>query len=350
MFSRAAKSVVKSFGQRKYYAGEDNLKIKLIGATEGVNLNASRLARQHSTLNTIPIYDVANTNKRFLFTQNRFHHFNEAEPFCGKNSQMLSLMEKSRSYEATSKQDSMMKESNNLAYLSDQLKVNETDINKLVEALQRLPIGEEAQAVNHLISPKLQSNTRSMNIKYEEPKYVEIERANALTIAGHQIRWSSSAKKEEDESNHSTGDRSINDDYFPEGTDYEDEYQSMRKGFSKAPPREEDVEKFVPTFLMSNNNATTEIDIGRVVNNIVVTNQDAFMAKNISDKTFEKLQTLVGKASELKKKMFRVKDKESVIETEVKDEHAKDYKIDDVEQTNNRSNNTNRRHVVPTMF
>lgn len=124
----------------------------------------------------------------------------------------------------------------------------------------------------------------------------------------------------------------------------------MRKGFSKAPPREEDVEKFVPTFLMSNNNATTEIDIGRVVNNIVVTNQDAFMAKNISDKTFEKLQTLVGKASELKKKMFRVKDKESVIETEVKDEHAKDYKIDDVEQTNNRSNNTNRRHVVPTMF
>lgn len=66
-------------------------------------------------------------------------------------------MEKSRSYEATSKQDSMMKESNNLAYLSDQLKVNETDINKLVEALQRLPIGEEAQAVNHLISPKVRS-------------------------------------------------------------------------------------------------------------------------------------------------------------------------------------------------
>lgn len=175
-------------------------------------------------------------------------------------------------------------------------------------------------------------------------------RTNSLTIASHQIRCSSSTKKGEDESNHTTGDRSINDDYFPEGTDYEEEYHPMRKGSSKSSSREDELDKFVPTFLTSNN-ATTEGDIGRVVHNVVITNQDTFMSKNISDKTFEKLQTLVGKASELKKKMFRVRHNESVIETEVKDEHAKDYKTDDMEQTNNRSNNnTNRRYVVPTMF
>ncbi|KAI4503661.1 hypothetical protein M0802_001064 [Mischocyttarus mexicanus] len=84
MFSRAAKSVVKSLSQRKCYAGEDNLKITLIGTTEGVyNLNASQLSRhQHSTFNTVPIYDLAGTNKRFLFTQNKSHQFNETVPFC----------------------------------------------------------------------------------------------------------------------------------------------------------------------------------------------------------------------------------------------------------------------------
>lgn len=30
MFTRAAKSVVKNLGQRKYYGGEDNLKVYLI--------------------------------------------------------------------------------------------------------------------------------------------------------------------------------------------------------------------------------------------------------------------------------------------------------------------------------
>lgn len=60
------------------------MQITLIGTIEGVNLNASRLARQHSTLNTIPIYDVAGINKRFLFIQNRMRHFNGAEPFCGQ--------------------------------------------------------------------------------------------------------------------------------------------------------------------------------------------------------------------------------------------------------------------------
>ncbi|XP_047344594.1 uncharacterized protein LOC124947044 [Vespa velutina] len=111
------------------------------------------------------------------------HHFNGTEPFYGQNSRILTLMEKSRSYETTSKQDSTMKENNKLPYLADQLKVNETDINKLVEALHCLPIGEEARAVNQrFTSSKLQSNTRSMNIKYEEPKYVEIVRILFLLL------------------------------------------------------------------------------------------------------------------------------------------------------------------------
>lgn len=67
-------------------------------------------------------------------------------------------MEKSRSYETTSKQDTMMKDNNRLPYLTDQLKVNETDINKLIEALHCLPIGEEARAVNQrFTSPKVRS-------------------------------------------------------------------------------------------------------------------------------------------------------------------------------------------------
>ncbi|KAI4480241.1 hypothetical protein M0802_014270, partial [Mischocyttarus mexicanus] len=68
MFSRAAKSVVKSLSQRKCYAGEDNLKITLIGTTEGVyNLNASQLSRhQHSTFNTVPIYDLADKSQKLM--------------------------------------------------------------------------------------------------------------------------------------------------------------------------------------------------------------------------------------------------------------------------------------------
>lgn len=80
--------------------------------------------------------------------------------YSKQNSRMLTLMEKSRSYETTSKQDTMMKDNSRLPYLTDQLKVNETDINKLVEALHCLPIGEEARAVNqHFTSPKVRSTS-----------------------------------------------------------------------------------------------------------------------------------------------------------------------------------------------
>ncbi|KAK2588092.1 hypothetical protein KPH14_004153 [Odynerus spinipes] len=195
----------------------------------------------------------------------------------------------------------------------------------------------------------LRSNTRELDTKYGEPRYAEIEGGNPLTIASQEIRWSSVKKAAEDDSNRSSGDRPFNDDYFPEGHDYEDDFNvdKTQRRSSKS-PREDDADRFVPELLLSDLR-TMEAGFARSLNFGILTDQEnAFMSKNISDKTFEKLQTLVGKASKLKRKVFRVRHKRSVNETDIKDNHANDFQIDktgmDSDECNNKNNN---RRVVP---
>ncbi|XP_003695456.2 uncharacterized protein LOC100872733 [Apis florea] len=95
MFSRAAKSIVKTIGQRKYPAGEENIKLALIGGAGEIGRSLSQMLKQSSKLDVLALYDVAALNKRFS-TPIEINKFCDAKITNTANSRMLTMLEKSR--------------------------------------------------------------------------------------------------------------------------------------------------------------------------------------------------------------------------------------------------------------
>lgn len=116
-------------------------------------------------------------------------------------------------------------------------------------------------------------------------------------------------------------DKQSNDDYFPQGEEYEeeigtDDHQLDKKTSRKKPLRSEDAyDNFGPTMLMFENNIyfnggplTKFITRVHFSSNAELTEADRMMlmSKKVSHKdTVEKLQTLIEKVTEFKRRVFR---------------------------------------------
>ncbi|XP_078045419.1 uncharacterized protein LOC144474448 [Augochlora pura] len=139
MFSRAAKSIVKTIGQRKYHAGEENIKVTLMGGAGEIGRSLSQMMKQTSRLDAISLYNAASLSKRVPI---RFHTVPEAESSKPVNSWMLNMLEKPR---AAPKRQPMREP---IAYFSNgPANIATNDTTELAEVLRRLAIAEEG-AVN----------------------------------------------------------------------------------------------------------------------------------------------------------------------------------------------------------
>ncbi|XP_011708289.1 PREDICTED: uncharacterized protein LOC105463004 isoform X1 [Wasmannia auropunctata] len=158
MFSRAAKSVVNSLGSRRIHISEKNFtKITLIAGAGKISHNLSQLLRNSAKLNALALYDVAAVNRPLPN-----YNFYDEQSLKPIPLEMLTMEKKSCSGE-----DSHSNAAINNATQADnnnhQGNNGKSQTEKLVEALYRLPIAEEAPAFNNpLISieelmPKLQS-------------------------------------------------------------------------------------------------------------------------------------------------------------------------------------------------
>lgn len=116
-------------------------------------------------------------------------------------------------------------------------------------------------------------------------------------------------------------DKQVNDDYFPQGEEYEeeigiDDHQIGNKTPRKKPPRSEDVyDNFEPTILMfENSNYFNGGPLTRFITRVHFSNDEEadrtmLMLKKVSDKdAVEKLQTLIEKVTEFKRRVFQTKD------------------------------------------
>nr|XP_033321989.1 uncharacterized protein LOC117218055 [Megalopta genalis] len=138
MFSRTAKSIVKTIGQRKYHAGEENIKVTLMGGAGEIGRSLSQMMKQTSRLDPISLYNAASSSKRLPI---RFHTVPEAEPPKHINSWMLTMLENTRTLP---KYQPIREPIDYLTTGPSNTARNETD--ELVEVLRRLPIAEEAAA------------------------------------------------------------------------------------------------------------------------------------------------------------------------------------------------------------
>jgi len=142
-----------------------------------------------------------------------------------------------------------------------------------------------------------------------------------------------------------------NDDYFPQGEEYEeeigiDDYQLGKKTPSKKPPRVDDEhDNFKPTMLMFEDNKCIKRDplttfITHVhFSNIELTKADQIMltSKKVSNKdAVEKLQTLIEKVTELKRRVFRLK--HEAPKTEVTTDGREEKKIANENKSNESTN------------
>ncbi|CAL7947803.1 unnamed protein product [Xylocopa violacea] len=147
MFSRAAKSIVKTIGQRKYHAGEENIKLAMIGGAGEIGRSLSQMLKQGSKLDVLALYDVTALNKRFS-TPIQIRNFSNGE----SNSRMLTMLEKSRSTKANCQSEGLPE-----SYLSNcTSNACQNNTEELVESLRRLPIAEESVA-NQLEGTKMAS-------------------------------------------------------------------------------------------------------------------------------------------------------------------------------------------------
>ncbi|TGZ37533.1 Sex-regulated protein janus-A [Temnothorax longispinosus] len=146
MFSRAAKSVVKSLGSRRIHIGEKSFKIALIGGTGEISQTLSQLLKNSAKLNALALYDVAAVNRPLPN-----YNFHAEEPFKPIPSETLTMAKKSCSGEG-SRSNAVIRarqtDNNN-----HQENNGRSQIEKLVEALYRLPIAEEAATFNNPLIP-----------------------------------------------------------------------------------------------------------------------------------------------------------------------------------------------------
>ncbi|XP_067211168.1 uncharacterized protein [Linepithema humile] len=366
MFSRAAKSVVKSLGSRQIQIGEKNFQPSWI-----ITANrpcSTKISHPNATIN----------NAR---THNNIAH--------------------------------------NLSNLQGDNGKNQTD--QLVEALYRLPIAEEASTLNSLlipneIIPKLQSKEKiltgrllasglfgerrrksSLSMRsavdlFESGKSIELGKIRAnrdplSIISSHQQimgidfindfqqdlnstvdRHFSSPHEHFDSNFRRCDDRQfdeskplydkqLHDDYFPQGDEYEEEigtgdHQLGKK--SKKPPRSDDeYDNFKPIILMfENDKCVSGGPLTKLITHVhfpntglIETVQTILMSKRISDQeAVEKLQILIDKVTEFKRRAFR--DKSNAAKSRGQSDERKEKKIgkkNNGAETTNRSGLTNQK-------
>ncbi|XP_011063395.1 PREDICTED: uncharacterized protein LOC105151402 [Acromyrmex echinatior] len=145
MFSRAAKSVVKSVGSCRIHIGEKNFKIALIGDAREISQTLSQLLRNNVKLNAFALYDVAAINRPLPF-----YNFYDEQPSKPIPSEMPTMRKKSyleKGNHSNAVINSTRQTDNNQGNNGR----NQTE--KLVEALYHLPIAEEAPAFNGPLIP-----------------------------------------------------------------------------------------------------------------------------------------------------------------------------------------------------
>ncbi|KYM76362.1 hypothetical protein ALC53_13389 [Atta colombica] len=146
MFSRAAKSVVKSVGSRRTCIGEKNFEIALIGGAREISQTLSQLLKNNVKLNTFALYDVAAVNRPlpfYNFYEQQFNSISSEMPTMRKKSCLEEGNRSNAVINSMRQTDNNNHEGNNGR--------NQTE--KLVEALYRLPIAEEAPALNSPLIP-----------------------------------------------------------------------------------------------------------------------------------------------------------------------------------------------------
>ncbi|KYN30452.1 hypothetical protein ALC56_15148 [Trachymyrmex septentrionalis] len=145
MFSRAAKSVVKSVGSHRIYTGEKNFKIALIGGAREISQTLSQLLRNNVKPNVLALYDVAAVNKPF-------YNFYHEQPFKSIPSEM-STMRKKSCLEEGNRSNTVINSTRQTDNNNHQGNNGRNQTEKLVEALYRLPIAEEVPALNSPLVP-----------------------------------------------------------------------------------------------------------------------------------------------------------------------------------------------------
>ncbi|XP_053987408.1 uncharacterized protein LOC128880894 [Hylaeus volcanicus] len=144
MFSRAAKSIVKSIGQRNYHAGEETIKVAMSGSAGEVGRSLSPMLKQNSRLDVLALHDIP-ASKRYSSMPARIRSFSDGESANPIISRMLTMMDKSRyTVKDGQRSEGMQKSVSYSSHQSSKDAKKETD--ELVEALHRLPIAEEAVA------------------------------------------------------------------------------------------------------------------------------------------------------------------------------------------------------------
>lgn len=138
-------------------------------------------------------------------------------------------------------------------------------------------------------------------------------------------------------------DRVRNDDYFPQGEEYEDEIgidehqlgnikKIQQKQKPPADSTSEEHDLFQPTVLFEGRKSSSRNPlrrfIQRVDSSIPVPRQAMLMTKRVSDKdAVEKLQALIEKATEFKRRVFRTKN--NTAKSSTRTDEAKQEQIED---------------------
>lgn len=164
MFSQTAKSIVKCLGSRRIHITEKNFKIALIGGAGEISQTLSQLLKNNTKLNALALYDVVVVNRPLSN-----YNFNyDEQPFKSIPSGML--MAKNSSEGSSSNAVISTRQTDNNNHGNN----GKNQIEKLVEALYRLPIAEEVPAFNSSLIPmeeimlKLQPNEENLAARLQE--------------------------------------------------------------------------------------------------------------------------------------------------------------------------------------
>lgn len=149
------------------------------------------------------------------------------------------------------------------------------------------------------------------------------DRSNSYFLQKHFVTDLCDCSDRKFEEPKSHGDRQSYDDYFPQGEEYEEEigtdnYQLGKKPSSKKSPShlEDEYDNFKPTMLMFENNKSVNGDpLTRFITRahfsseeLTESDRTMLMSKKISNEdAVEKLQTLIERVTEFKRRVFRPK-------------------------------------------
>ncbi|KZC11484.1 Sex-regulated protein janus-A [Dufourea novaeangliae] len=250
--------------------GYSQARVALVGGTGEIRRSLSQMLKQTSKLNVLALYDVASLNKQFTIPF-RLHTFSDGEPQNILNSRMLTMLEKPRTAEDAARQETVRESTNYLPNGPSKIAKNETE--ELVNILRQLPVAEEG-TMNHSRKSKViasqRKNTASHDIEGSVARAKDQRNRGPLSMIGVKNGSRIASSLEHRDTTYNTGlvpknrfedslllqDRSRNDDYFPQGDEFEDEIgldvgQLTHKYPSANTYREEDTENFVPAAILS---------------------------------------------------------------------------------------------------